>query len=77
MGAISGFCGGGIKGYAKHKSFGVEKVGRLKASNHRSKKGALGIKYHFNRVKSHNRRVVHSIELYRPHKGGNPHNKWH
>lgn len=37
-----------------------------------------GVKYHFNRVKSGNRKVVHSFELHSPHLNpDNPHKKWH
>lgn len=72
-GAIAGAITGGIGGYAKYKDFGIDKVGKLASKNHKS--NTLGVKYHFNRLKSQNKRVVNSFELHRPH--ANKHNVWH
>ena len=73
-GAVAGAVTGGASGYAKYKNFGIEKVGKIKSSSH-PKEHTYGVKYHYNRVKSHNKRVVNSFELHRPH--NNRHNKWH
>lgn len=68
---------GGGSGYAKYKDFGIEKIGKLTSTNHPNEH-PYGVKYHYNRVKSHNRRVVNSFELHRPHANKyNKHNKWH